>query len=140
VAFYLGLGLLLIRLLGRFVQVHILLSVLVQILLVGLGIFVPFVIHLMSPVLRDEPYNLLHVLSPYSLGFVFRGNNLTPEAFVMLGVVPLAALVVLVLNLPGVAREVRQVRIARPRRVADEDAQLAAKKAPPQSTQTSPWD
>ena len=44
------------------------------------------------------------------------------------------------MNLPGVVREVRYVRIARPSRVAEEDAELAARSHPAEPVRTSPWD
>jgi len=142
VTFYLGIGLLLIRFLRRFAYVGILLAALLHVLLVLLGFGIPLIIHLMSPSLRGTDYNLLHLTDPFwSLVYLVDRPGLPAYAPVLLTVVPLAALLVFVLNLPGVVREVRHVRIARPKRVADEDAALAAAKAPPpQPVRTSPWD
>jgi hypothetical protein len=47
---------------------------------------------------------------------------------------------VFLLNLPGIVREVRFVRLPKPKRVAEEDAEQAALLHPPQPIQISPWD
>ena len=68
-------------------------------------------------------------------------SALPVEAPVLLLVVPSFAFLVFVANLPGVARELRRVRLAKPKRVAEEDAALAAAlAATPQPVQISPWD
>jgi hypothetical protein len=137
---YLGLGLLLLRLLRKVARVGILLGALIQTLLVLLGTGVPMIVHLMSPQLRGSDYSLLHITNPFwSSLYVSERSPLPPEGHILLVVVPVVALVVFLLNLPGVGREVQQVRIAKPPRVAEEDAQLAAQKTPPQPTRTSPW-
>lgn len=146
---YLGLGLLLVRVLRKFTHVGLVLSVLMQVLLLLLGSGVPLIIHLMSPELRNLDYSLVHVTDPiWSLAYLLdssfgRGGipfALSPDIYVLLLVIPLAALIVLLLNLPGVAREVRHLRIAKPKRVAEEDAQVLAVKRPPRPVKTSPWD
>lgn len=142
VTIYLGLGLLLVRLLRRFLHVEVLLAVLVQCLLLLVGIFVPWVVQ--SMYLHDadyEQFSLVRLPDPIcSLVHVFDRPSLPAEAFLLLTVVPAAGLIVFVLNLPAVAREVQQVRIAKPKRVAEEDAELAAQKAPPEPARISPWD
>jgi len=139
---YLGVGLLVIRVLHRLRHVAIFLGVLIQIVLVGSGCAVPALVHTMSrQYYYDMGYSLLHVSNPFwTLMHVADDPTLPVETATLLVVVPLAALVVFVLNLPGVVREVRHVRIAKPKRVAEEDAELAAEKAPPQPIRTSPWD
>jgi hypothetical protein len=95
---------------------------------------------MMSPQFRNLDYHLMHITNPFwSTAVVADRPGVPPEGYVLLVVVPMAALLVFLLNLPGVAREVRQVRVAKPKRVAEEDAALAAKKAPPQPVRTSPW-
>ena len=141
VTIYLGVGLLVVRLLRRVTAVTILLSMLLHIMFLLLGCGVPVVIQLMSPQLRNMGYTLLQITNPlWTLAYVGDRSSLPPEAPVLLTVVPLAALVVFLLNLPGVAAEVRHVRIAKPQRVAEEDAEMAAEKAPPKPVRTSPWD
>jgi len=49
------------------------------------------------------------------------------------------AVVVLLANLPSVVAAVRHVRIAKPRRVAEEDAFVESQRAPP-PVPTSPFD
>jgi hypothetical protein len=57
---------------------------------------------------------------------------------ILLTLLPAAVLIFLA-NLPGIAAEVRHVRIAKPLRVAQEDALAEAQKAPPRQ-KTNPWD
>lgn len=138
---YLGLGLLVIRFLRRLGQSGWLLGVLVHVVLVLLGTGVPLVVQLMSIATRSAGYSLLQIPNPFwTLEHVVDRNTLPFEAPVLLTVLPLLAAVVFVLNLPGIVREIRYVRIAEPKRVAEEDAELAAQIAPPQPTRTSPWD
>jgi hypothetical protein len=70
----------------------------------------------------------------------FSGGAMPAEAPVLLIVLPVLALSVFLLNLPGIAREVQYVRIAKPPRVAEEDAEIAARLHPPRFVQVSPWD
>jgi hypothetical protein len=67
------------------------------------------------------------------------GAGLTYAEAILLMLVPTAILIFLA-NLPGIAAEVRHVRIAKPLRVAQEDALAAAQKSPPVRVKTSPWD
>jgi hypothetical protein len=142
VTVYLGTGLLLTRLLRCFLHVEVLLTVLLQCLLGLMGLFVPWVVQSMW--LGDpnyEHFTWIRVPDPLcSLVHLLGRYGLPPEAFLLLVVIPGCALIVFVLNLPAVAREVQQVWIAKPQRVAEEDAELAAQKAPPQPLRTSPWD
>jgi len=141
VAAYLGIGLLMIRFLRKFTYVGVLMSVLIQILLVLMGVLVPLVIQGVSFSMRNSGYTLLQISNPvWTLIEMGEGRNLPPDAPVLLLIVGAVALIVFLLNLSAVAREVRRVRIAKPRRVAEEDAQLEAIKHPPQPVRTSPWD
>ena len=76
----------------------------------------------------------------WTLVYVGDKSSLPSETPVLMIVVPLAALVVFLLNLPGVIQELEQVRIAKPARVAQEDAELEAKRRPPKPIRKSPWD
>lgn len=135
---YLGTGLLLIRILHRFGRVPMLLGVLIQLLLALAGCAVPAVLQTMTGGDFYGSYSLLHVSNPFwTLIHVCDDPTLPIETGAILLLVSLAALVVFLLNLPWVAREVREVRMAKPRRVAEEDA---AQAAPPQPVRTSPWD
>lgn len=138
---YLGVGLLLIRLLHRFGQVVMFLGVLIQVLLVVAGCAVPAVLQTMSPSYYYSGYSLLHVTNPFwTLMHVGGDPTLPVETSLLVVVVPFAALVIFLLNLPGVVREVRHVRVAKPERVAAEEVELAAIKKPPKPVRTSPWD
>jgi len=138
---YLGVGLLLIRLLRRVTRTTVVASLLIQVLLVLLGILVPTVVQWMSPDLRGASYSLLHITNPFwSAGQAVDRGSVSADTWTLLTIVPPIALIVFGLNLPGVARELRHVRIARPKRVAQEDAQLRALRSPPQPIRISPWD
>ena len=125
VTFYLGLGLLLIRALRRVTSVGIMLSILLQVLLLLIGCLVPLVIHLTSPELRYGTYSLLHTSNPFwTLMEICNRTSLPQQAPFLVIFVPLAAAVVFMLNLPSLIGEIRNIRIAKPQRVAEDDAEL----------------
>jgi hypothetical protein len=138
---YLGLGLLAIRLLRRLGQAGLMLGLLIQLLLVLLGCGAPMLIDTLSNSMGRMEYSLLQMSNPFwTLGKVADTSTLPVETPVLLVLLPIVALVVLGMNLPGIIRELRHVRIAKPLRVAEEDAELAARFAPAQTTKLSPWD
>jgi hypothetical protein len=139
IIFYLGLGRLVIALLRRVTQVTLVLAVLLQVLFVLAGCGIPLSIHLMMPDLRND-YSLIEITNPlYSLSEVMQVHDFTFDVVVLLVVVPLAALGAFLANVPGIVFAVRQVRIAKPKRVAQEDAEIAATLAPPPGP-SSPFD
>jgi hypothetical protein len=142
VAFYLGMGTLILRGVRRVSEVTMLLPILIQTLLLLLGCGMPVVIQMMTPSLRYADYTLLQLSNPFwTLAHMFDGGALPPETPWIVSVVPAAAGIVLALNLPGIAGELRNVRVAKPARVAEEDDQLAAARRPPQPPRRqSPWD
>ena len=147
IVIYLGIGLLLVRMLRKFTYVGIMLSVLLQILLLLLVCGIPWIIHTMSPELHNLDYSLVQIPSPLwtmaYVGGMFGGRlpaTPPPESDMLLLILPPIALGVFLLNLPGIASEVRRVRIAKPRRVAEEDAQRLAAKHPVEPVKKSPWD
>jgi len=138
---FLGLGNILLRLARRVSQVGVVLAVLIQILLLLVGCGVPVVIQLMSPTLREMDYSLLQVTNPFwTLAHMADRWSAPLETVPLLLILGTTALVLLIVNLVGVAREVRHVRIASPRRVSEEDAVMAAEKVPAEPEKTSPWD
>lgn len=141
VAIYLGVGRLLVAAVRKLTQAGMLLSVLVQILLLLAGCGIPMTIHLMTPGLRDD-YALIEISNPiWTLVELGDQGSLTFEMVTVLFLLPPAAALVFLFNLPGVVAAVRHVRIAKPRRVAEEDALLEALHAPPpQPVPSSPWD
>jgi hypothetical protein len=138
IIFYLGVGRLIIALLRRVTYVTLVLAVLLQVLLVLAGCGIPLSIHWMMPDIRGD-YSLIEITNPlFSLAEVVRARDFTSDVVVLLAVVPLAAAVMFLLNVPGIVLAVKQVRIAKPKRVVEEDAELDALRAPPGPS--SPFD
>lgn len=139
---YLGAGLFVLRWLRRLGHSGLLLTLLIHLMLVLVGCGMPVVIQMMSPDWYRAGYSMLQVSNAmWTLAHVGDGTTLPLEAPILLVILPVAAVVVFVLNLPEIVREVRFVRAARPVRVAEEDAELAAKLVPPsRPKQISPWD
>jgi hypothetical protein len=132
---YLGLGKLLIELLRRVAVVPMVASVLINGFLLAAGCGVPLVIHMMSD-LRYGGYSLLHVTNPVWTLEQILGGPAAYQDELAVGV-PLVALAIFALNLPAVIREVRQVRVAPPQRIVEDDAVL---RPPPEPKRESPWD
>lgn len=126
VVLYLGLARLVIAVLRRFTHLSLTSAVLFQVLLVLAASGIPLSIHLMTPELRND-YSLIEISNPfYSLAEVIDSNYFSFAVVSLLTVIPLAAAVVFLLNLPATISAVSQVRIAKPERVAEEDAEIAA--------------
>jgi hypothetical protein len=138
---YLGLGKLILAAVRRFDETRISVRVLVHALLLLAGAGIPWIVQITYPQTRNLGYTLLQITNPVwtILEYCTRSGPPLPAGSVLVTVLPCVALVVFAANFPGLARELRQVRIARPPRVAEEDALLAAAKAPPPA-RTSPWD
>jgi hypothetical protein len=122
---YLGVGLLILRGLGRFIATGMMLSYLVQILLLLFGCVVPFVIEWSMPSPGSGDYSLLHIANPFWTLAQFFRQFFTSTTFQIgeYAIVPIMAVIVLLLNLPGLIREVRSVRIIKPQRVLEEDGE-----------------
>ena len=127
VAIYLGLGLLVLRLLRRFVGAPLMLALLVQLLLMLLLTFVPLLVQAFSLTLRQADYSPWQYFNPFwTLSYVAFHFDWFPPFTEVLWVVPGAAAVVFCGNLPWIIGELRQGRVEVPARVAEEDAALAA--------------
>jgi hypothetical protein len=139
VAFYLGLGRLLLGFARRFSPISLFLALLVNFLLLLAGTALPMVIqYSQDPPIRD--YTLWQSLNPiWTLGDVAAARHATSEIGKVLLIVAVAAVAVFVLNLPQVIREVRFVRVEKPRRVEEEDQALGIEPAPPAPAKTNPW-
>jgi hypothetical protein len=135
---YLGLAKLILDGLRKIVAFNPAISPVVNILLVGAGTGIPLTIQMMSPTLRRSGYTMLQITNPFWT-LVELGDGPAAPAIVapVTLVLSVAAVVVFALNLPGIVRELRHVRIAKPARVAEEDAAL---QPPPEPVRTSPWD
>ena len=139
-AFYLGLGKLILAWLRSYSVVGALTSVLVHVLLVLAGCGIPLVIHLMSD-FRMSGYNLLHIGNPFwSIAQVVDRGAGFIDAPAVVSIVAVAGFSMLLLNLRSILEEVRLVRAASPSRVAEEEAAVAALHAPPTQVPRSPWD
>ncbi len=134
---YLGLGRLVVALLRKFSEVTIFASVLLHLLLVLAGSGIPTSIQWMSLDLQNDPYSYLQVTNPvWTLEYILNFGP-TPEESVLIVVVPAAAICVLLLNLPGMVREINRMRTALPARVAEDERELHP---PPESLPQNPWD
>jgi hypothetical protein len=134
---YLGLGLIVVTALRRIAVVTMLGCVLINCLLVLAGSGLPMAIQMMSVQLRYVDYSYLQIANPiWSLMHVAKNGAYT-EGTVLVLVVPAAAVCMLLLNLRAVVRELRQVRIAPPTRVIEDEAELHP---PPEARPQSPWD
>lgn len=138
---YLGLGKLILSAVRRYDETRLSVRVLVHTLLVLVGGGIPWVVQITYPQTRNLGYTLLQITNPLWTMWEYAARNGPPATAgrVLVFVLPGVALVIFAFNLPGLAAELRQVRIAKPPRVAEEDAALAAAKSP-QPARTSPWD
>ena len=135
---YLGVGNILLHLARRVTRVTLATSVLIVMLIVLCGVAAPYFIRYVMDY-RGAEYMLLHVSDPIwsSMAAIdqrYAGIYLTPLCWIIF---PIAA-VVFVMNLILVVPALKEMRIARPLRVEEEDAaRLAA--AQPELQPTSPW-
>ena len=101
-----------------------------------LGCLVPQLIEMMERP-HIHVYTLMYVFDPFSTLANADKLRLGYMASV-LTIVLVSALAVFIANLPSVVREMRQTRVAKPPRVAEEDAALQA--VPPAPAPRGPWD
>ena len=134
---YLGLGMLVVAAVRRVAAVTMLASVLIHFLVLLAGSGIPTAFQLMSVELRYVEYSLLQITNPIWSLWHLAGGGLPAEAHVLVLSVPAAAVCMLLLNLRGVLGELREVRIAPPTRVLEDEAQLHPA---PASLPTNPWD
>ena len=125
VAFYLGLGRLVLGLLRRFAPVGMFLGVMIQIMLLAVGAMGPLLIDEMADN-RYHQYRFWHVYSPTSTFPALDRQQLGSGDAVVLFVLA-SALAVFVLNFRGIMAELRQVRCEAPQRVVEEEEALHPK-------------
>jgi len=134
---YLGLGCLVVALLRRVAEVTMFASVLLHLLLLLAGSGIPTSIHWMSLELQGEPYSYIHVTDPiWTLDYINERSPVSEEP-VLLVVVPAAALCIMLLNLPGLIRELERTPAVLPARVIADDAESHPL---PESLPQNPWD
>jgi hypothetical protein len=138
---YLGLSKLILSAVRRYEEVRLTIRFLVPVLLVMVGGGGPWVLQITNPQTRNLDYTLLQTTNPVWTLWEYCVDGGIPAGMSgwLVTVLPLVAVIIWGLNLPGIARELMQTRVAKPARVAEEDAELAAV-AQPVSTRTSPWD
>lgn len=135
-AIYLGAEVLILRLLRHFVAVGVSTGLVVHLLLVLFGAALPSILSRgFYPTIEYWP---LHFNFFYTLPMIAESSSrllATPLVEFLAG----ATAVVLGLNLPGVVREIAQVRIAAPARVVEEE-QAGRPELPVLPARESPWD
>jgi hypothetical protein len=139
VVIFLGIGKLIVWRISRFGEVRLTTRVLVHLMLLLAGSLGPWTIQLTMRDLRSAGYTLLQIYNPVWTVWECCNKGIPLVGPVLVLGVPAAALVVWLLNIPTVVTELKQVRIAKPPRVTEEDAELAAAAAPAPA-HTSPWD
>jgi len=139
IALYLGLGRLVLGAVGRFGESRLTIRFLVNVLLVMLGGGLPWVVQISNPTTRDLDYTLLQISNPvWTLWEYCVRNGVTSSIENwLITVLPLAALLVWGANLPSLIAELRQTRVAKPERIAEDDAALRQLAVSPTG---SPWD
>jgi hypothetical protein len=134
---YLGVGLLVIGLLRRFVPVNMFASVLIHAIVVMIGAGIPTVVQLMSVELRYVDWSMLQVTNPFWSLYYLGDGGAASEGPILMLIVPAAAICVLLLNMRSVVRELQAVRVALPARVVEDEAQLHPA---PEALPTNPWE
>jgi hypothetical protein len=134
---YLGLGLLVTRLLRQFAVVNMVASVLIHTLIVLAGSGIPTVVQLMSVEMRYVDYSLIQITNPFWSLHHLADGGIPQYGTELILVVPAAAICILLLNMRSVVRELQAVRIAAPARVLEDEAALHP--APP-TLPTNPWE
>jgi hypothetical protein len=137
-AIFLGTSALLIRGVRRVSDVKLTLPVLVNLLLLLLGSGVPWVIQMSNSRMRNWEYSLLQISNPMWTLDEICFHSAPPEMPALVLALSGGAVMIFLLNLPALYDELKQVRISRPPRVAEEDAELARAASP--GGPRSPWD
>jgi hypothetical protein len=136
VVIFLGLGRWLLGWLGKSAPLSLAARVLVYSFLLFVGTVAPLTVQMMIPGMRYDDYTVLQASNPFWTLVEAMDNRHSYELHTVALILGVAAVIVFVLNLPAVAEEVRQVRIAAPNRVLEEDAATA----PQVHIRTNPWD
>lgn len=136
VVIYLGIGKLLIAAIRRLAPVTSVASFLLHVLLVLAGAGIPYALQMSLRTWRNAGYNPLQWSNPFwSIVELINARGITGESLLLVSVLLVIACCVLLVNLPSIARELRQVRVALPSRVAQDEAELHPITIGPQN----PW-
>lgn len=137
VAIYLGLGKLIVSGVRRLTAVPSVAGLLIHSILLAAGCGVPFALQMSVRSWRTAGYTPLQWSNPFwSLVEVVEGGGFTGSNASLLMTVGSLAICIVLFNFPAAAREMRQVRVALPRRVAEDEAALHPVVEAPQS----PWE
>lgn len=136
-AIYLGAEVLLLRLLRRFVVLRVATGWVVHLLLVFFGAALPSILSLL--LYPNLDYGGLHYLNHFYTLYAIADGKAQWVATPLVAFLAGTAAVVVALNLPGIIREMGQVRIATPARVEEEE-QAGRPAPPPVASRESPWD
>lgn len=134
---YLGLGMLAVRLLRLVSQVNLFAGLLIHFLLVLAGSGIPLTIQMMSVEMRQLEYSFLQITNPFWTLRHLGDNWPVPEAPALMLLVPTAAICMLLVNMPTVARALQAVRVNLPTRVIEDEAALNPS---PEALPQNPWD
>ena len=132
---YLGIGKLVVQTIARITEMPMVAGFLIHMLLMLIGSAGPAIIQNSFRSLRNSGYSPLQWLNPWATLIEFVDSNRSPSITQTL-VLFCLAICVLVLNLPSVARELMQGRVALPSRVALDEAELHPVEVKPQN----PWE
>jgi hypothetical protein len=135
---YLGLGRLVIGFLRRWMYVSLTAGFLFHVILVLAGVGIPLTIQMTSRFLRNNDYTLLQMSNAFwTLAELADHGPSSVQAPILLMIIPPLAIAVLLLNMRGVAAELRRHRVAAPQRVLEEEAALHPAPTPGPS---NPWE
>jgi ABC-type Na+ efflux pump permease subunit len=139
VVLYVGIGKLLLDSLRKVARFTIVLPVLLQAVMLAIGVGLPMILEMYKPSARHLEYSLLQTTNVFwtLVELMERRGSVQAELAAMLVIA--AAAIVLVCNLPAVARELRWAPVVTPTRVIQDEIELEALHAPPRRP-TSPWD
>ena len=134
---YLGIGRLAIYGLRRLTEVSLLGCFLIQVLFVLGGTCLPYLVQTLTNRARTLDGSLFSMTSPYwNVSRVLDGGLNGTTRFNLAVALGVVALVVFVVNLTLAAREAQQVRVAKPKRVIEDDREQQPQ---PETTPTNPW-
>jgi hypothetical protein len=136
---YLGLGRLLVLFVRRFNEVNMFVGVVFHMGLLAAANLGPLLVQSAIGMIDGHmftEYSFIQYPAPFWSMTEAVEKPLSPEIVGLKIVLVIAAVIVLAVNLPSIAREIQQLRIAKPRRVEEDDLALHP---PPAPQPTSPW-
>ncbi|MCO6044536.1 hypothetical protein NG895_11525 [Aeoliella sp. ICT_H6.2] len=135
---YLGVGKLIIAGINRLVPVNAIAGFLLHVIFLMAGAGIPLVIQLSLRSMRNAGYTALQLSNPFwTLGELLEGGGFSDKEIILQSIVLGAvAVCILMVNMPGTAREFMQGRVALPQRVAQDEAELHPVEIKPQN----PWE